>query len=312
MSHKHPFVHSEINAWLTSYHGEPISDLQPMDGGYWSSAFSYRLAGQTQRDQQELVLRLGDSDVGYRIDQMAQRFSSPALPVPEVLDIGAAFDHQFAISRRHFGGFIEVAREQRSQSVCASLAKLLGALRSNRVVENTIKANVEWYEPPGKGASSWHDWLRLGVSGNAETHVLYAPTMRKIEELLPLVPERRELVHGDLLHQNVLISDDESSQVTGVFSWKCSALGDFLYDVAWCTLWSPWFDVLNADLLWQLTLDAQDLTASDLEHAADRHHCYELQIALSHIGWFITSKDDSNLSRLSHQLEALLDRGPRK
>jgi len=308
MSHKPPFELSEISAWLTSYHGEPISELQPMAGGYWSSAFGYRLSHNPQED---LVLRLGESAEGYRIDQMAQRFSSPALPVPEVLDIGAALGHQFAISRRHFGGFIEVASKQRSHFVCSSLANLLSALRSNRVLEDPASVNVEWYEPLGEGASSWRDWLRMGVSGNAETHALYAPTMQKIEQLLSLVPERRELVHGDLLHQNVLISNDESSQITGVFSWKCSALGDFLYDVAWCTLWSPWFDVLNADLLWQLTLDAQDLNANDLEHAAERHYCYELQIALTHIGWFITSKDDINLERLTPQLEALLDRGPR-
>jgi len=184
-------------------------------------------------------------------------------------------------------------------------------LACQTAAEDPRKVNVEWYEPSGEGASSWHDWLRLGVSGNAETHPLYAPTMHKIEQLLPLVPERRELVHGDLLHQNVLISEEEQNSVTGIFSWKCSALGDFLYDVAWFTLWSPWFAVLDADLLWQLTLDAQDLMASDLERAAERHYCYELQIALSHIGWFITSKDDVNLERLSPQLDALLDRGPR-
>jgi len=306
MSHKHPFALPEISDWLTNYHGEPVKDLQPMAGGYWSSAFSYRA------QQQELVLRLGESGVGYRIDQMAQRFNVKALPVPEVLDIGAALGRKFAISRRHHGGFIEVASPQRSNSVCKSLGNLLAALRSNRDLGNPDSVNVEWYEPPGEGAASWHAWLRMGVSGNAETHHLYAPTMQKIEKLLQLVPERRELVHGDLLHQNVLISDTDSSEVTGVFSWKCSALGDFLYDVAWCTLWSPWFEVLNADLLWQLTLDADDLADADLELAAERHYCYELQIALSHIGWFITSKDDTNLQRLSPQLEALLDRGPRK
>jgi len=304
MAHKHPFVLSEVGDWLRSYHGEPISELQSMAGGYWSSAFSYRLG------QQALVLRLGESGEGYRIDKQAQRFSSKALPIPEVLDVGRALNHEFAISRRHWGGFIEVAPQERSSSVCISLANLLTALRANKALDHRA-ANVEWYASPGEGAKSWHDWLRMGVAGNAETHALFPPTMQKIEELLPLVTERRELVHGDLLHQNVLISEEPASAVTGVFSWKCSALGDFLYDVAWCTLWSPWFEVLDADLLWQLTLDANDLTASDLQHAHERHYCYELQIALSHIGWFITSKDSANLQRLSPQLEALLDRGPR-
>ena len=112
-------------------------------------------------------------------------------------------------------------------------------------------------------------------------------------------------MHGDLLHQNVLISDDARS-VTGIFSWKCSAFGDFLYDTAWCTLWSSWFEALDAELIWQLALAADDLQATDLEHAAERRHCYELQIAASHIGWFITSNDNVNLRRLTTQLEKLL------
>ena len=38
-------------------------------------------------------------------------------------------------------------------------------------------------------------------------------------------PERRDLVHGDLLHGNVLVSPD-ARRVEAVLSWKCSVRGD--------------------------------------------------------------------------------------
>ena len=44
-------------------------------------------------------------------------------------------------------------------------------------------------------------------------------------------PERRDLVHGDLLHGNVLVSPD-ARRVQAVLSWKCSVRGDFLFDAA--------------------------------------------------------------------------------
>lgn len=52
-------------------------------------------------------------------------------------------------------------------------------------------------------------------------------------------------MHGDLLHQNVLISPD-GTKVSAVFSWKCSVLSDFLYDVAWCSFWSAWHQGIGA------------------------------------------------------------------
>jgi hypothetical protein len=51
-------------------------------------------------------------------------------------------------------------------------------------------------------------------------------------------PERRDLVHGDLLYGNVLVSLD-ARRVEAVLSWKCSVRGDFLFDAAWCSFWAP-------------------------------------------------------------------------
>ena len=43
----------EVESLLRGVHGMPVSELQPLDGGFWSTAFAYRV------EDRELVLRLG-------------------------------------------------------------------------------------------------------------------------------------------------------------------------------------------------------------------------------------------------------------
>ena len=94
---------------------------------------------------------------------------------------------------------------------------------------------------------------RATLAADPELDDLYRRCEQRIGELLDACPERRDLVHSDLLHQNVLVSDDWS-RVTAVFSWKCSVRGDFLFDVAWCTFWSAWHPGIAAIDLWGRTI----------------------------------------------------------
>ena len=145
----------------------------------------------------------------------------------------------------------------------ASLQQLLTGFR--RVPAN---ARVEWYNPSSR--LSWHDYLLRAVNdpmndtwqafieNQPEADRLYRQARDRILQLLPACPERRDLIHGDLLHQNVLVSDD-ASKISAIFSWKCSAFGDFLYDIAWCTHWAPWHPCIAAADVYALTIDADDL-----------------------------------------------------
>ncbi len=308
---------ADVERWLAARHaGVAITGLTPLAGGFWSSAYAYR-AGDD-----ELVLRLGDMDEGYRIDEAAMRFASPDLPVPALLARGHAFDGFFAISRRHYGRFIETAPEAEASAIGNAMARLLRALRAAPVKPDE---GVTWYEPGAKGSTTWHDWLRGGITddGAARTggwreklrakpriDALFRSCESRIHGLLPSCPERRDLVHSDLLHQNVLVADDDPSRVTAVFSWKCSARGDFLYDVAWCTVWSPWHPAIAGANLWQRTLEAPDLGDTDLADAPLRHHCYELQIAAAHLGWYARIDDDHEQNKLADVIDGILERGP--
>lgn len=130
---------------------------------------------------------------------------------------------------------------------------------------------------------------------------------RRIRSLLEACPDRRELVHSDLLHHNVLVTPSADA-ISAVFSWKCSTWGDSVYDLAWCTFRGRWHEGIGALGLWERVVPT--LSASEAVDVAVRHHVYELQIGASHLGWYATLGDTENLQWTSRQPNALLERGP--
>jgi hypothetical protein len=44
--------------------------------------------------------------------------------------------------------------------------------------------------------------------------------------------------------------------------------------------------------------------------AAARHHCYELQIGFTHLGWNVWIGDHANLAATARRLAEVLERGP--
>ena len=250
----------EVETFLAASHGRAVSHLALLHGGFWSAAFGYRLDGR------ELVARFGDVREGFEMDRMAMAFSGPDLPVPDVLEVGDAFGGAYAISVRHHGRFLESVRPGEATAAGRALDRTLGALRA---VPAGPDAPTAWYPAEGPGEeSTWRRWLTDGlvddprrrVSGwrevlaaDADLDRLFRACEGRIGEFLDACPERRDIVHGDLLNRNVLVAED-TSRVTAVFSWKCSVRGDFLYDVAWCTFWEPWHPGIAAVDLWNRTL----------------------------------------------------------
>ena len=287
-----------IEQWLTGTYQQPVENFAPLPGGFWTNAYGYRLGDQ------DLVLRLNHLSESFGIDVLAAEFSH--LPVPKIFARGFALGHHFAISQRLFGRFLEDVEAAQAQS---ALGELLPALRATDLGR---ARSVNWYLPEGVGPS-WQQWIREGaVIGpdliDASVASLAKTLNKTINQLTPACPERRDLVHGDLLHGNVLV--DEQGGLSGLFSWKCSARGDFLYDIAWCTFWAPWHAALQTLDLWPLLIGAADLDSHALENASERHHCYQLQIGLTHLRWYTWVDDAVNLQKAAHRLEEILERGP--
>ena len=306
--------HDEVLAFLADRHGgEAVEDLEPLSGGFWSSAFAYRSA-----DGHELVVRFGQLLDGFEADRAAMAYAGPDLPVPEVLEIGAAFGGSYAISVRARGRFLEDVRPEEADAAGPTIVRLLGALHA-------VPADAPTAALP---ADAWRRFLHDGLVDDATQTVhgwrdrlaadpaldrLFRACEARVHELSEACPERRDVVHGDLLHGNVLVSED-ASRVHAVFSWKCSVRGDFLFDTAWCTFWGHLHPGIAAADVWgRVTAsDWANEDPADLVDAAVRHHCYELQIGASHLGWLAWAGDDAGLRALADHTAMLLERGPRR
>ena len=281
-----PLISDEqASDFLVAHHGA-IDELERIATGYWSSAFAYGAAGD------DLVVRFGHNRDWYEVDRAAHANNSDALPVPRVRDIGEAFDGLFfAISERSSGVFLEDVTD-----ASAVVPMLLAGLRA---------------APAADADYTWRDWLLGGIDHAGRNGPHRAVVARdavagpiadvveaEVRRLLDAVPQRRDLVHGDLVHKNVLVAPD-LSRVNAVFSWKCSARGDALFDAGWLSFWGPWFPGFAALDMWSL---ADDGSAD----AGARFHCYELHIGLTHLCWNAQINDLVELHRVAARLEELL------
>ena len=311
---KHFPTTAAVASWLAVRYNDGVSEIAPLSGGFWSSAFVYSVGAD------KFVLRFSDMSEGFSIDAAAMRFGSPDLPVPVVFEIGEALGFHYAISQHHTGRFIEDSSIEEANETGDGLGRLLFALRG---ACGGPDDGVIWYEPVASGPLNWRGWLRAGlvddpkarvsgwrtkIASNRRAETIFKACELEIDKLLIACPERRVLVHGDLLHQNVLVS--ERGYVTAIFSWKCSVRGDFLFDVAWCTFWGPWHPGIAAADMWRRTLAADDLREDDLIDAPSRHHCYELQITATHMGWYTWLGDEEGLVALIDATDRILERGP--
>lgn len=306
----------EVVAFLAGQPGTP-QDLEELTGGAWSSAWAYRAGGE------ELVVRLGPEVSWYEADRMAMAFGGPDLPVPEVREVGTTpSGRAYAISVRHHGRFLEDTPVEQAAAIAPTLTRLLVALYR---VPASPDAPVVWYQADAP-AGSWREFLLAGLvddpgklvhgwsaalAGDREMAALSAAVTERVRALVDACPERRDLVHGDLLHGNVLVSPD-ARRVEAVLSWKCSVRGDFLFDAAWCSFWAPFHPgIAAADPLSGL-LRAPTVRAEPgaLLDAAARHHCYELHIGFTHLGWNVWIGDQASLAATARRLAEVLERGP--
>lgn len=297
----------DVAEWLRSYHGEVVSAIEELPSGYWSAAFGYRVGDR------ELVLRIGTQPHGFEMDRRAHEFARPGLPIPEVLDVGEALAFAFAVSTRFRGRFLESIDTSDAAVARPAVLSLLGALRE---VPAEPRARASWFGDRG-GATTWRDWLtatlvddpnltvsgwRASIATDRALDELYRACEDRVAGLLDVCPERRDLVHGDLLNRNVLVAED-ASKVEAVYSWKCSARGDVLYDVAWCTFWSPWHPGVEALDLWSAVTHEPWVGA----HAAERHHCYLLHIGLRHLAFHTWSGKRDELDAVAIRLASIFD-----
>jgi hygromycin-B 4-O-kinase len=274
-----------VQGFLATTLRDDVTDLAELASGEWSQAFSFVAGDRAQ------IVRFAAVPDDFRLDRFAARFSGPALPIPRIGRLGEALGCHYAISDRHFGEFLEGGSQAQMERKLPSLFAVLDALRE---IDTSTTTGFGPWRADGSGThSSWrgallavgrdrpadriHGWRRkLARVEGAEARFLEG--FACLERAVPHGPELRHVIHSDLIHRNVLVHDD---RITAVFDWGCAMYGDFLYDLAWLTFWSPWHPELRDIDLRSRALahyDAIGLAVPDFER---RMRCCELHIGLA-------------------------------
>lgn len=236
---------ARVEAFLATRFGGDVSDIAPLGTGVWSQAFAFRRAGR------DYVLRVGAYQEDFAKDRLAARYACPALPIPRVVELGAAFGGYYAIAERVFGGYLDEIDETQMRALLPALFAAFDAARRTDLAGTTgygvwgadgTAPYPSWRaallavatERPAARTRGWRTRLAASSVGIGPFEEAYA----QLQALADRVPEERHLIHSDLLHYNVLV---EADRITGVLDWGCAMYGDFLYDLAWFCFWQPWY-----------------------------------------------------------------------
>jgi len=292
--------------FLTRRYGHDVSELLPLRQGVWSSAYGFDWQSKA------LVVRFGAYRDDFEKDRLAADYTSRDLPIPRIVEIGEALGGSYAISERAPGEHIDALDEQAMRRVLHSLFAALEAARrvdlgdgagfggwdgAGRAPHPTWRARLldVATDGPTRLGASWRGALAASTVGTGPFDEAFAA----LQGLVDRCPEERHLVHGDLLHFNVLVADD---RVTAVLDWGSSIYGDFLYDLAWLTFWSPWYPAWSRiDFAREAVsyYGSIDLAVPNFE---ERLRAYELYIGLESQGWYAQRGETANLEKTAARI----------
>jgi hygromycin-B 4-O-kinase len=306
-----PIDVSQAYSFLVSHFSTEPEDIAQIGEGAWSRAFGFRLGDEA------LVIRFGHHPADFRKDQLAAAYNTQGLPIPQVLEVGPAWDRYFAISRRAWGVPLESLDSAAWRAVVPSVVAALEALRTA-----DISATAGWggWGADGRGeAASWSRHL-LAV-GDLASHeriqgwrgrLLASPAgpvgdaafAWGLERLEAVASDAtpRGLLHCDLINRNVLVHE---GRVSASFDWGCSRYGDHLYDLAWFEFWAPWMPQLDiAHLKTELEQKWRAVGYAPQDKQARLAACY-LHIGLDHIAYNAHLGDWTTLLDVVARMRAL-------
>ena len=244
---------------------------------------------------ENLVIRFSKHSEDFEKDMFANRFNSVEMPVPKLIKMGKAFGDHFAISEKREGLMLDELNAEQIKKTLPSIFKLLDGLRETDITDTS---GYGAFDVNGNGGcESWSDHLLKALEDSPKKRMhgwynilqeskygtkVFDDGLKVFKNLVTKLPEVRYLIHYDLLNRNVLVNNNE---ITAVFDWGCGLYGDFIFELASFTFWSPLIDGYK-DFDWkrlaQEHYESIGLVVPDLDL---RLLTYELFIGLEHLGY---------------------------
>ena len=299
----------QAQAFLASHFAAEPAEVVLVGEGAWSRCFGFR------QGEQELVIRFGNHIDDFEKDQLAYRYATPALPIPQVLEIGQAFGGYYAISTRVQGVPLESVEARQWQALVPALASALEAMRTADLSATSgiggwgadAKApGVNWSshllavgnDTPDRRTHGWRKKLAASPQGDATFTWGFDLLQQVVNDSVP-----RCLLHCDLINRNVLVDEDK---ISGIFDWGCSLYGDHLYELAWFEFWAPWHPNLNVPTLRsELERRWRKVGYEPVDKEARLMACY-LHIGLDHLAYNAYMGDEVNLLATAERMRALV------
>lgn len=284
--------------------------LRPLGAGEWSRAYAFTLDGR------QVVARFGRYLEDFTKDRRMARHASARLPIPAVLEVGAAPGGYFAVSRRAHGQFFDGLDGDGMRRTLPGLLRTLDAVAA---VDTSATTGFGAWGPDGSAPHpSWaqalldigydhpqwrtHGW-RAALAASPTGTDAFDRGYTAMRELVGDCPDHRQVIHSDLLYRNVLV---RRGAVTGMFDWANSLYGDRLYDLAWLLFWWPWYPA------WQ-GVDVRTAigahlagTSADLRNVEERLRCYQIHIGLDTQAYQAFTRRWDDLARAAAQTLALV------
>ena len=292
-----------IRAFL-SERFELVSDVEELQPGGWSSAYSFRSG------QHDLILRVGDHAEDFNKERYASTWHVAGVPVPEVLDLGEAFNGFYIVSQRHEGQKLADLDPSRVPRAIESLFEVVVAMRQIRLPGRGFGI---WRTPDCNApATTWGEHLR-SVGSRDESRLVgwrrklaahpransaFQQGCAVVEELTTDLPDTRGLVHADLLLNHLVDGDDG---VTAVFDWGNALAGDPLYDIAWILYCIPWFQAIDRRHV--LALARRHFPNDDVDRLLP---LYELHIGVASLQYQAFAEELASLETSTASISTLL------
>jgi hygromycin-B 4-O-kinase len=275
---------TRATSFLTDRFDGDAGDVIPLRQGGWSTAYAFRHANV------DYVIRFNAHLEDFVKDRRAATWSSGALPIPAITEIGEAFDAHYAISTRVSGGFIDDLDDVGMRAMLPSLFAALDAVREVDLRQTTGYGG--WGADGHSPFPSWRDYLldvasdrpaarghgwRERLEQSAVGTTRFDESFEILTALVERTPEDRRLIHSDLLNYNLLVSGQE---ITAVIDWGCSLYGDFLYDVAWFTYYWPWRPAWKQIDFADEAMRHYATIGLEVPRFEERLRCYQIHIGL--------------------------------
>jgi aminoglycoside phosphotransferase (APT) family kinase protein len=212
---EHPATLNEANigAFLTGRFKQIVGPIALVGKGTFSKAYSFHCSGK------DYIVRFSPFAEDFAKDlYAAQRFSSSALPIPWIMEVGEALGGFYAISDRIDGDHLDDVQGQQMRDLRPAIFSVLDAMRAADVTSSGGYGawgaqgdgpHPSWREAlldvvndrPEMRTHGWRDRLRSSPTGDGP----FEQALRTFKGLVVDVPEERHLVHSDLLHFNLLV-----------------------------------------------------------------------------------------------------------